>query len=88
MSEEICDALYRKAIGFSSEEEVREYSSEDELIKRKVTVKNVPPDTAAAKAYMEIDTSFNKFKGMTEKQLIAEAKKIFKEIKEIQIDGD
>lgn len=88
MADEVFDALYKKAIGYTAEEEVREYSAEDELIKRKVTTKNVPPDTAAAKAYMEIDPSYKKYSAMTARQLQKEAKRIYKEIKEIDIDGD
>ncbi len=84
---EIYDALYKKAIGYTAEEEVREYGSEDELLKRKVTLKNIPPDTAAAKAYLEIDEKSRKYEGMSEKELAREARKLFKEIKEIA-DGD
>lgn len=81
---DILNALYRKAIGYTSEEEVREYSAEDELIKRKVTLKNVPPDTAAAKAYLECDPSIKKYSGYSVEKLIEEASEIYKEIEEIK----
>ena len=56
MSDEIRDALVRRALGFESEETVDEYGfSEGEavLTKRKVTKKFVPPDIAAAKLLLE-----------------------------------
>lgn len=56
MSDEIRDALLRRALGFESEETVDEYGiSEGEavLMKRKVTKKFVPPDIAAAKLLLE-----------------------------------
>jgi hypothetical protein len=84
---ELYDALYKKALGYTAEEEVREYGSEDELIKRKVTVKNVPPDTAAAKAYLEIDPGRKKYESMSTAELKKEAAKLYKEIKEIKGDG-
>ena len=44
------ETLYKKGIGYQTEEIVEEYASEDkggELLKRKVTLKNVPPDVVA-----------------------------------------
>ena len=85
---EVFDALYKKALGYTSEEEVREYGSEDELIKRKVTVKNVPPDTAAARAYLEMDPTRKKYESMSVSELKKEAGRLYKEIKEIKADGN
>ena len=83
---EVYDALYKKAVGYSAEEEVQEYGGEGELIKRKVTLKNYPPDTAAAKACMELKDG-RKYESMSEADLLKEAKKIFNEIKEIKNSG-
>ncbi len=83
MADDIIDALYRKATGFIHEEEIREYSSEDELIKRKVTTKQVPPDTAAVKAFLELSHSATKFQNMSVEELGKEAHKIYEDIKEL-----
>ncbi|MGI6701020.1 MAG: hypothetical protein ACOX3U_00910 [Christensenellales bacterium] len=78
----VYDALYKKATGYKVKEEVREYDGEDELIKKKVIVKNVPPDTQAAKVYLEIDGG-KKYIKMSVKELLEEADRIYKEIKEL-----
>jgi len=84
---EVYEALLKKAVGYQTEEEVKEFDSEDTLLKKKITIKNVPPDTAAAKACLEFDNSMKKYSEMTLKQLKSEARKIYKEIKEIT-DGN
>ena len=56
MSDEIHDALLRRALGFDCEETVDEYGfseGEEVLVKRKVTKKYVPPDISAAKLLLE-----------------------------------
>ena len=56
MSDEIHDALLRRALGFDCEGAVDEYGfreGEEVLVKRKVTKKYVPPDIAAAKLLLE-----------------------------------
>ena len=59
------ETLYKKGMGYQTEEIVEEYAGEDkggELLKRKVTVKSVPPDVAALKAYLEISKQDEEFK--------------------------
>ena len=49
-------ALIKKALGYEAREVVEEYASDEEgekLTKRKVTVKDVPPDLTAAKILLE-----------------------------------
>lgn len=56
MNEELKEALYRRALGFESDEVVEEYSfceGEAVLLKRKVTKKHVPPDISAAKMLLD-----------------------------------
>ena len=78
------DALQRKALGYNADEVVEEYASVDgklELIKRKVTIKHVPPDLSALK--MIIDEDVNNMCEMSEQELIEERGKLLKELKEI-----
>ena len=61
MSDEIHDALLRRALGFDCEETVDEYGfseGEEVLVKRKVTKKYVPPDISAAKLLLEEKPQF------------------------------
>ncbi|MBP5686916.1 MAG: hypothetical protein J6W87_03940 [Clostridia bacterium] len=78
------DALKKKALGYNADEVVEEYASVDgklELIKRKVTIKHVPPDLSALK--MIIDEDVNNMCEMSEQELIEERGKLLKELKEI-----
>lgn len=88
MADDLNKALYKKALGYTAEEEVQEFSGDNELIKRKITTKCIPPDTAAAKAYMEINPNIKKYQSMNINQLKKEARAIYKQIKEIMVDGD
>ncbi len=50
--DEILDAVHKRACGYCATEVVEEYAVVDgalELVKRKVTTKDVPPDMTAAK---------------------------------------
>lgn len=54
--ENLQNALYKKALGFDTEEVVEEYQENDDeivLVKRKVTRKNVPPDITAIKMLLD-----------------------------------
>ena len=71
----IIDALQKKALGYSTEEIIEEYSldenNNERLLKKKVTKKNVPPDITAVKVLLEI---FNEqleddFKNLTDEEL-------------------
>ncbi len=53
---DVSDALLKKALGFFSVETIEEYVNDDgeiRLVKKKVTKKDVPPDTTAIKMIME-----------------------------------
>ena len=56
---DIKNALIKKALGYDAKETVEEYVSGEEgeikLSKKKITVKNVPPDITALKLLMDDD---------------------------------
>ncbi|MDY6367653.1 MAG: hypothetical protein SPL13_03945 [Clostridia bacterium] len=55
-ADSIEDALIKKALGYDSTETVEEYAADDgevKLTKKKVTVKNVPPDVTALKILLD-----------------------------------
>ncbi len=72
-------ALVKKALGYDAEEVVEEYVGDDEgvkLSKRKVTVKNYPPDLSAIKLLMTDDKS--PVETMTDEELKEEKNRLLK----------
>ena len=52
LNDDILDAVIKRAKGYEARETVEEYAVVDgalELVKKRVTVKDVPPDMTAAK---------------------------------------
>lgn len=81
------DILYKKGMGYQTEEVVEEYASEDkggELIKRKVTIKNVPPDVTALKAYLDISKQNSEFDNLSDSELQAEKIRLLKLLKKME----
>ena len=77
-------ALYRKAVGYDSTETVEEYSESDGelvLVKRKVTIKNVPPDVSALKMLLDMNETED-LSALSDEQLEKERKKLLKILKE------
>ena len=77
------DVLYKKARGYDVEEINREYVVDEDgnkkLVKEKTTVKHVPPDLSALKAYMELkDAELSK---MSNEELIKEKERLIGELK-------
>lgn len=77
------DVLYKKARGYDVEEINREYVVDEDgnkkLVKEKTTVKHVPPDLSALKAYMEIkDTELAR---MSDEDLKKEKERLIGELK-------
>lgn len=77
------ETLYKKAKGYDVEEVNREYAVDEEgnkrLIKEKTSVKHIPPDLSALKAYMDIrDTELTK---MSTQELEQEKMRLLKELK-------
>lgn len=81
------ETLYKKGVGYQTEEIVEEYASEEkggELLKRKVTIKNVPPDVAALKTYLEIAKQTNEFDNLSDSELAAEKIRLLKLLKKME----
>ncbi|NLZ25157.1 MAG: hypothetical protein GX891_01670 [Clostridiales bacterium] len=85
MNDEILKSLLKKATGYSYDEVVEEYAVKDggevDLIKKKVTRKHLPPDAAALKAYIELESQNNLSK-LSDEQLKAEKQRLLKQLKE------
>lgn len=85
--DKIKEALFKKAVGFSSNEVVEEYSLDENgnevLSKRKITRKYNPPDIAAVKILLEKnEIDENRFLNMTSTMLKKEKKRLLKILKE------
>ncbi len=81
-SEKIRDALIKKAMGYDVKEVVEEYSEEDgeiRLVKKKVTLKNVPPDVTALKMLMEETEGIS---SLSDEELKKEKERLLKELSE------
>ncbi len=80
--EDLKSALLKKALGFSCDEVVEEYSFDEQgksiLSKRKVTKKFNPPDLNALKVLME--ERQDDFSNMTDGQLLAEKTRLLQEL--------
>lgn len=79
--DELMEAVAKRACGYAAKETVEEYAVVDgslELVKRRVTVKDVPPDMTAAK--MLIDG--NDVSELSDEQLEAEKQRLLKEIRD------
>ena len=78
--DELYDALVKRALGHSVTEESTEYSVDDngveKLVRKKISVKQVPPELSAIK--LLIKKSTDDFDGMTEEQLLKEKERLLK----------
>lgn len=82
LSKQLFDAVKRKAIGYMTTENVEEYSLVDgelNIVKRKVTQKEVPPDIAAVKFLMDESEDEPE---MSEEELLSEKNRLLKLLKE------
>ncbi|MCH5161701.1 MAG: hypothetical protein J1G04_06695 [Clostridiales bacterium] len=78
--DDIFQAVVKRAKGYEATETVEEYAIVDgslELVKKRVTTKDVPPDIAAAKLIFD-DSPFD---GMTDDELEAEKARLLSELK-------
>lgn len=74
-------ALLKKALGYDAKEIIEEYGEVDgdvKLLKRKVTIKNVPPDVTAIKM---ITDGAKDLSELTDEELEEEKEKLLKLIK-------
>lgn len=79
LSGKITRALKRKALGYVSSETVEEFSLVDgelALVKKKVTTKEVPPDTTAVKLLLEL--SGESVETLTEEEIKNEKLRLIK----------
>jgi hypothetical protein len=89
---ELKDAVYKKAVGFRSEEVVEEFSPDGEsgdmkLVKRKVTQKYNPPDLTAALRLL--DERADDFAAMTDARLQRERRRLLCELnRQVKGGGD
>ena len=77
------DVLYKKARGYDVEETTKEYIVDEEgnkkMVKEKTSVKHVPPDLSALKAYMELKDS--ELSGMSDQELEKEKERLIKSLR-------
>lgn len=81
---ELLAVVRKKAEGYVTSERVEEYTNSDgdmQLLKCKVTQKEVPPDLSAVKLLMEMN-GVDPYENMTEEELEKEKRKLIKELKE------
>ena len=74
--------LMKKATGYFVEEKVEEYDRENEVTKRKISKKYIPPDTTAIKAVIE-RSGENPLEGYTDEQLEELKKRLLSELEKI-----
>lgn len=78
--DEILQAVFKRAKGYEATETVEEYAIVDgslELVKKRITTKDVPPDISAAKLIFEEKP----FDDMTDEQLESEKRRLIGELK-------
>ena len=84
--EDLRDALIKKALGYNATETVEEYVSSEEgevkLTKKKVTIKNVPPDISAIKMLLESETQ--NIETLTDEELEQEKQRLLSLLKEAE----
>jgi len=78
MNDDAMKILWRKAQGYDATETIEEYAVQNDtevLSKKKVTIKHIPPDTAALKAYLEL-TAGKDISLMTDEELAKEEERL------------
>lgn len=81
-NDEIYSAVVKRAKGYSACETVEEYAMVDgalELVKKRVTVKDVPPDMTAAKMIFD----GGRADGLSDEELERERVRLLKELAEL-----
>lgn len=81
--DEIMEAVIKRAVGYEAKETVEEYQIVDgslELVKRRITTKDVPPDISAAKLIFD-DGDYSE---LTDEQLEEEKFRLLNELKNIE----
>ena len=91
--DEIRDALYKRAVGFESDEIIEEYSCDENgnpvLAKRKITKKFNAPDISALKFLLEKnDVDESEYENMTDEQLLKEKNRLLQLLKEKENENE
>ena len=89
-SEKLTKSLLKKAMGYTVDEVVEEYITDEndlKLVKKKVTKKHIPPDINAARALLEkcFDNQFNHLREMSDAELETLRQQILNEIREQEV---
>lgn len=82
--EQLMSALTRRAIGYTTEDVVEEYSVDEgkvSLVKRKVSSKEYPPDLSAINVLLELMDNNQKLSDMSDDELAKERKRLLVELK-------
>ncbi len=87
LQKKIIKSLEKRARGYELQEVLEEYVLDDEslkLAKRKVSTKQIPPDTMAIKVLLELDSlqQDNKLSQLTDEELLKEKEKLLSYLKE------
>ena len=88
---QIEQALLKKAIGFDAQETVEEFSESEgemKLLKRKVTLKSVPPDVSAVKHLLDIRGDEVDLLSLSDEDLEKEKVRLMKILKEKKKNED
>ena len=91
--DEIKQALFKRAVGYESDEVIEEYTSDENgnpiLSKRKITKKFTPPDIAALRFLLEQgQVSDDEISKMTDKQLLQEKERLLQLLKQKEKDDE
>lgn len=84
MKKDLNSILLRKAVGYTAKEVVEEYSGDDELLKKKISTKHIPPDIAALKTYLEINKCQDQFQSIGDDELQKMKIKLLNELSSLQ----
>lgn len=77
--DDVLDAVLKRAKGYEAKETVEEYAVVDgslELVKKKITIKDVPPDMTAVKLIFDSGSVSD----LTDEQLEKERQRLIKEL--------
>ena len=83
MDDKLLHSLYKKAVGYTVTEKTLEYSPEGDVVKKKVTSTNYPPDIAALKAYLELAEGAS-LECMSDDELARDKTRILKVLEEME----
>lgn len=87
MDDELKRAALKRAVGYTAEETVEEYGVQDGelvLVKRRVTMKDVPPDISAVKMMIEADDTPE----LTDEELEREKRRLIEELLRLQGESE